>query len=437
QVTNFIELIAFLHKDYKSSGFIFHLGMEKQTYAYGQPVCEWLSLKHRQNYPQKIEILSGKSIRKVAYGFEMVVILTENGQIYIAGNSSQWPRSVDDVEMRLLSKTKHFKDIACGRAHALCLEDNGNLFTIGDNWYQNGKEIADYENLIDTELTDVHTIACGWMHSLAIKFYNSLYGWGMNTSNQIANKYVFINHPFLMMAEGQYSDGYENVSAGLGLTLAITSKKEIRQFGNSSIDFLKSKFKIIEMLTLASAKLTCFLYENYHGRTEFYIFDPQSLLSPLTIVATNFQEIFEKFLTKPITFGWSMNTDGFYSNFYHYSMSESITATFNCPDSDVNDLRFELPNDNDDDTKKGSRYIYVQRSYLRMVSEYFNRMLSNEWNDQKRTVITSFVMNFGMSGSKKLLNVTFELVIRYWNFVFMWCSVTLEIWIVIESSYFR
>uniref|UniRef100_A0A6P6YCP7 Uncharacterized protein LOC113797008 n=1 Tax=Dermatophagoides pteronyssinus TaxID=6956 RepID=A0A6P6YCP7_DERPT len=395
QVTNFIELITFINPELESKGFIFYHGMKKQTYAYGEKVCEWLSLKHRENYPQKIEILSGKSIRKVAYGSNMVVILTENdGQIYLAGGSSLWPKSSND-EMRLLSKTKHFRDIACGGLHMLCLEENGHLYTIGCNDYGQCTSTKDYdfENLIDTELTNIRTIACGWMHSLAITDDNRLLGWGMNFSKQIANdNSKKITKPFLMMAEGQYDDKYESITAGHEFTLAITTRKLVRCFQNNRDNFERRiiltfkneyDFKAIEVLSLASTGLISFFYENHDDCTNIVIFDQYSSSSSKTIEANNFQEMLDKFFIKPITFGWSMNTSEVDLNLYHYQMSESIEATFDLPDSDVNDLRFEFLNVNDDNTKKRSRYIYVQRSYLRMVSEYFNRMFSNEWNDQK------------------------------------------------------
>ncbi|XP_075675730.1 uncharacterized protein LOC113795647 [Dermatophagoides pteronyssinus] len=417
QITNFIELITFSYKNYKSSGFILHLGIKKQTYAYGQQVCGWLSLKHQQNSAQEIRILSGKSIRKVAYGANMVVILTENdGQIYIAGNHKYWPKSADQngQEMRLISKTKQFKDIACGHSHVLCLEDNGHLYTIG--WNRFGQCTStieyDYENLIDTELTNIRTIACGWMHSLAVTDDNRLFGWGCNLYKQITDETdTKITKPYLMIAsyDDHYlyiNDKYENISAGECFTLAITTKNEIRhfqnhfyvddfsvsKFGDSISRIQKSNFQVTEILSLSSANLTCILYENHQNlSTIFFIFDPQSLLSLTMIEVTNFQEIFYKFSTIPITFGWCENIGRYDSNLYHYFMSESISATFDCPDSEVNDLRFEFPHDddNDDDTKKGIRYIYVQRSYLRMVSEYFNRMLSNEWNRQKSIRITT------------------------------------------------
>ena len=60
------------------------------TYAYGDYICECLSLQHDPKRPQQIYILNGKKIIQVESGNEFVVVLTDDGLVYLASGNSRW-----------------------------------------------------------------------------------------------------------------------------------------------------------------------------------------------------------------------------------------------------------------------------------------------------------------------------------------------------------
>ena len=410
-VTHFIELTQFVHQKPKSDGFIFTT-MHKKTYAYGLTVCRWLSLKYKFDEPQEIQMLARKSFKKVVYGSNMVVLLTENyGQIYLAGDSSYWPKpasaSSSNTTLRLLSETKRFTDIACGHSHVLCLEDNGHLYAIGWNYYGQctSEKDYDYENLIDTGLTNVKAIACGWFHSLAIVDGGKLYGWGQNKYGQI-NALIgekFVRPRLMRKSLSLHENIFTAITAGDGHTFAIRSDRSIFGWGTKYYDFMqktygrggicdKNKFLKIQsimdygtrqLLSIPSSNITLHLNEKY---SQFHIYGSFDSNEPWTRKAgprATMDAVIREFSQTPFTFGWSVNPIRFTIHHYHHILTESIVNTFDRQDLELNDLRFEFPEE------KSGKYIHVQRSYLRLVSPYFERMLSTVWNGKNAVKITT------------------------------------------------
>uniref|UniRef100_A0A6P6YFK1 RCC1 and BTB domain-containing protein 2-like n=1 Tax=Dermatophagoides pteronyssinus TaxID=6956 RepID=A0A6P6YFK1_DERPT len=156
------------------------------TYAYGNVICEWLSLEHDPKRPQQIDILNGKKIIQVESGNEFVVVLTDDGLVYLASSDdSEW-QTYNTLQL-ITTGNDHFEMIACGFGHLLLLRTDGTVFALGRNsqGQLTGNLKASYNELVDTGLNNVEIIACGVSHCLALTNADELYSWGNNYDGQL------------------------------------------------------------------------------------------------------------------------------------------------------------------------------------------------------------------------------------------------------------
>uniref|UniRef100_A0A6P6XYE8 RCC1 and BTB domain-containing protein 2-like n=1 Tax=Dermatophagoides pteronyssinus TaxID=6956 RepID=A0A6P6XYE8_DERPT len=155
------------------------------TYAFGEDICTWLSLIHDPTQPKQINILNRKKIIQVDSGKEFVVMLTCDGQVYLASENSDWQTN---NTLRLISTgDDRFQMIACGSNHLLLLRRDGHLFALGANTYGQltGSSESSYETLVNTGLMNVEIIVCGWHHCLTLTNKNEFYSWGRNSNGQL------------------------------------------------------------------------------------------------------------------------------------------------------------------------------------------------------------------------------------------------------------
>nr|XP_027198015.1 RCC1 and BTB domain-containing protein 2-like [Dermatophagoides pteronyssinus] len=141
-------------------GFLF-ITNNNATYAYGEEICKWLSLQHNPKQPQQIDILNGKKIIQANSGYNFVVVLTDDGRVYLASGDSNWQTN---NTFRLISiGNDRFEMIACGQHHLLLLQQEGTVFALGENEYGQltGNLPESYDELVDTGLNNVKIIACG------------------------------------------------------------------------------------------------------------------------------------------------------------------------------------------------------------------------------------------------------------------------------------
>nr|XP_027196364.1 RCC1 and BTB domain-containing protein 1-like [Dermatophagoides pteronyssinus] len=126
------------------------------TYVYGKEICKWLWLKHDPKRPQQINILNGKKIIQVESGHNFIVVLTDDGSVYLASDDSFWQTK---NTLRLISTDNdRFEMIACGYYHLLLLRKDGIVFAFGYNKY--GQLTGDAKVPTKIPIENVQSVAC-------------------------------------------------------------------------------------------------------------------------------------------------------------------------------------------------------------------------------------------------------------------------------------
>uniref|UniRef100_A0A6P6XVP4 Ultraviolet-B receptor UVR8-like n=1 Tax=Dermatophagoides pteronyssinus TaxID=6956 RepID=A0A6P6XVP4_DERPT len=179
----FIRSIEAIYKISESS----YLFMTKDAnYVYGKEICKWLSLQHDPKRPQQIHISNDKKIIQVDSGKDFIVVLTDDGLVYLASGDSNW--QTNNTLQLISTGNDRFEMIACGMYHLLLLRQDGNVFALGNNQYGqlgNGNLKPSYDTLEDIDLKNVKIIACGEGHSLALTNNNQIHSWGKNRYGQL------------------------------------------------------------------------------------------------------------------------------------------------------------------------------------------------------------------------------------------------------------
>jgi hypothetical protein len=175
-------------------------------------------------YPNQIEPapgddLSGKKIVQVACGYYHTIFLDDNGNVYSCGLNSvgqlgytndggvETPRKItpgtgDD----LLDKT--IVQVACGWYHTIFLDDNGNVYSCGENnngqlGYTNDGNVetprkitpATGDDLIGKTIVQV---VCGYYHTIFLDDNGNVYSCGYNDNGQLGytNDNIFNTNVF-------------------------------------------------------------------------------------------------------------------------------------------------------------------------------------------------------------------------------------------------
>jgi RHS repeat-associated protein len=122
-----------------------------------------------------------------------------------------------------------------GGSHTLALNDSGQVFSWGYNYYgQLGQPWSYYSRLIDKPvipvgLTHVINIDAGYSHSIAIRSDHSVWTWGTNSSGQLgdgSNSSRYTPLPIMNDAE--------SVAGGSSHSLVLKSDKTLWSFGLNS-----------------------------------------------------------------------------------------------------------------------------------------------------------------------------------------------------------
>uniref|UniRef100_A0A3P8VAG7 Uncharacterized protein n=1 Tax=Cynoglossus semilaevis TaxID=244447 RepID=A0A3P8VAG7_CYNSE len=86
-------------------------------------------------FPQKIDVLCGLGIKKVACGTQFSVALTKDGKVYTFGQGELMVNSRNHNRPQQVSALSgvHIQDIAVGAEHTLVMSSTGDVYTWGSN----------------------------------------------------------------------------------------------------------------------------------------------------------------------------------------------------------------------------------------------------------------------------------------------------------------
>ncbi|CAG0901286.1 unnamed protein product [Darwinula stevensoni] len=173
---------------------------DEDVYGLGvnQSGCLGIGDLHSTLLPRKIEALSKKRIKKIACGSgPHLLACTYEGELYSwghngycqLGNGSSSQCTVPTLITSNLTDKK-VADVACGSHHSMCLTDDGEVFTWGQNncgqvgLGTTANQPAPRRISITTGKKAV-AIACGQTSSIALLESGELFAWGYNGNGQL------------------------------------------------------------------------------------------------------------------------------------------------------------------------------------------------------------------------------------------------------------
>ncbi|KAH9414002.1 RCC1 and BTB domain-containing protein 1 [Dermatophagoides pteronyssinus] len=329
---------------WKKIGFLFMTN--NATYAYGCEICKWLSLQHDPKRPQQIDILNGKKIIQVDSGNEFVVVLTDDGLVYLASDDSKWQTN---NTFRLIS-------------------NDGTVFALGNNYngQLTGNSDSSYDIAVNTGLNNVKIIACGWWHSLALTNTNQIYSWGWNKNGHpIKNIVAGARHSLFLLEDGQiFGCGYGQYSINDNNDQNAMVPTKI------SIENVQS-FACMNYTMKNNLDFSLALDQSSHYYA-WGIVKNEKLLSPKTLGGRpkSFAAASALIMGSPITFGLTPTIHAFESN-----DTISFIGLLNNPDN--YDVEFII----------GDKRILALKCYLKMSSKYYSQMFSGEWQENNNRVV--------------------------------------------------
>ena len=187
---------------------------------------------------------AGVTFREVFAGGTFNLALGDNGNTYAWGfNDSGQLGDNSQVYQRvpvrvILPEAVTFTSIAAGGRHALALGDNGKAYSWGDNWYRQ-LGLADYEGAILIETaqevslpTDVSLvrIAAGFDHSLGLEENGQVYAWGHNYYGQLGDGSTK-DRPFPVSVSIPNGQAVTDISGGLRHSLALGADGRVWAWG--------------------------------------------------------------------------------------------------------------------------------------------------------------------------------------------------------------
>ncbi|XP_075589043.1 RCC1 and BTB domain-containing protein 1 [Dermatophagoides farinae] len=368
----------------------FLLMTEESTYAYGEIICSWLSLKHDRTKPQQISCLDDMKIVRVDSSHCFVAILTDDGRVYLASNDSSWKTN---NTFRLINTGNDcFKMIACGGEHLLLLRQDGHVFAMGNNCYgqiTGNNEKSSYESMINTGIDNVKLIACGVDHSFSITNKGEIYSWGLNNWYQLGlvdkkNR----NTPCLVLFPNDDSTRIKDIVAGHQHSLFLFENGQLWGCGSNFYGELGIDDCIVSKLTKIPIEnvqqIKCSKFDSFSlaydgssyyawGKTKYGKWSSPKRLDdhPTSFVAA-------AAMIRHIS-----HTIGLTSTIYvfgsHDSLSyKSILRLFD--NQDNYDVEFII------DKKR----IKACKCYLKSASEYYCRMFSGKWTENDKVNIDDY-----------------------------------------------
>jgi alpha-tubulin suppressor-like RCC1 family protein len=151
--------------------------------------------------PTTPDFLKGVRAVAVAAGLFHSAILTDDGELRIFGSGPfrQGLTAIETVVCWKPSDGSRLVSLACGRRHTIVSDDQGRIWTLGDNKYGqlgrsiDGKKVDATPTLIEgipeSKKGSIVRVECGWSHSVILMetTYSEIavFGWGRNDKGQL------------------------------------------------------------------------------------------------------------------------------------------------------------------------------------------------------------------------------------------------------------
>ena len=368
----------------------FFLMTKEATYAYGKVICSWLSLKRKMTKPQQIPLLNDMKIVQVDYGSNFVVILTDNGQVFLASNVEYYWKTNNNLRL-INTGNNRFKMIACGQHYLLLLRQDGHVFAMGDNSYG---QITGYKKSYESmkhidKLENVKLIVCGMRHSFSITNKGEIYSWDINNCGQLGlgdqknrNTPCLVAYPNADLINIRIKD----IVAGYQHSLFLFENGQLWGCGSNKYgqlglgdDIKRSKLTKIPIENVQ--QIACSKFHNFS-----LAYDGSSYYAWMTTKCGKWSKTFDdshssfasvsgQIFNSPLTFCLTSIIHEFKSHDPISYQCKSIIQLFDNQDS--YDVEFLI----------GKKLIKACKCYLKSVSEYYRRMFSGNWSENGQVTI--------------------------------------------------
>ena len=223
--------------------------------------------------PTVIEELCGKDIKKVEFGDEFMVVLTESHELFTSGNCLKGRcgngRNSDTYckPQKILIEDQLVVDICCGVYYTLVLTDKQQVYAFGSLDFLWSNVILS-PTLMCFESEKITSISCAYWHALALTQTGKVYAWGSNELGQLGLGYTneSENNPKLVILPNNVS--VKQISCGKDFSLLLTTDGNIYSFGRNKHGQLglNSPFDVmVPTLISTSNKFTEILAHNFQS----------------------------------------------------------------------------------------------------------------------------------------------------------------------------
>ncbi|KAH9414294.1 hypothetical protein DERP_008492 [Dermatophagoides pteronyssinus] len=393
---NFIESIVSIASlfEYNSKNFL--MMTKDSTFAYGHLICRMLSLEYDLFKPRPITSLNNMKIVQVDYGDYFVVILTNDGHVYLASVDDVWDTKKTFKLITVSDNDDRFKMIACGESDFLLLRQDGTVFKSFDSIYDSvnarPKRIEPVEDLRNVKL-----IACGASHWFALTNREKLYLWGKNDYEQLSHgSQKLVGHPtFLQISSDSINNRIKDIASGRYFSLILLENGQLYFCGKDLADadkYSESKKVVSPKLVLSQVeRIATSKYSNFalaYSKSSYYVWGKihehhWPSFTKLDAQFESFAAVVEKFNPSPFTFG--------------------LTSTF--------------------------YQIEAFKCYLKSVSEYFRKMLSGKWRENDRIMIDSYsydtyysYLNMLHCGHKDSIKINADNIAEFMDLAHCYCD---------------
>ncbi|CAN0044765.1 unnamed protein product, partial [Ectocarpus fasciculatus] len=231
----------------------FALTSDGDVLGFGNGVKGQLGIGNTDSHsnPQRVHLLSGKGVVKMAAGLEHSLALTDSGDLYAFGDNlsgqlglghnftakEQTPQKVPPLGRAKITQ------LACGQDHTAVLTSSGELFMFGNNrdgalgvagHANEGPPIVASAPQLVTGLKgkQVVQIGCGLQHTVALTAAGGVYCWGENGRGQLGTGDTQNRYTPSLVCKPLSAFKCIHVACGGQHTIAVTDCDDVYGFGS-------------------------------------------------------------------------------------------------------------------------------------------------------------------------------------------------------------
>ena len=353
-----------------------------------------LGLGHKEEVLEPTEIveLRSKKVITLVHGAKHVIALTFNGEIFSWGdnNYGQLGNMNTFESLRPTLVGKHIESVQCGANHTLALTKSGQVFAWGRNNYGQIGIGNNTNQMIPTKVTELEpnyivSIACGSSHSLALSSNQEIFSWGNNSFGQLGiGNCTHQTMPTLVKMPNK-GLSIRSIACGTNHTMVLTTNGEIYAFGRNDCGQLGCPAVPASEGTCIPVKVNCTnrfktIASNFDSNLSTalsqcgYCFvwgecanEDAPMREPRETPLISIHDAFAVYSKRRNTPSLLIVEDELFHQKAINRIVDKLARSFNDPK--ISDLQFVI-----DD-----KPIYVHRSFLKISSKYFDRMLSETW----------------------------------------------------------